>query len=720
MFDWILSWVYKAIGKAADAFVQNLVGDANEDGVLALKLSNLVESFPSFATLYEILQGFAIGLTIIIAAYSLIKFFVGGEQDQRDTPIATLIRSAIAGAAIYFGNYAVDLAVQAANAPYTQLWHANMDGASGETISMTDVAAAIVVGDAGILLSIIFLLIICWNLVKLFLEMFERLFMVGVLAYASPLAFATISSSATSQVFKKWSNMLISQLVLMSLTAWSTKLILSSMANISTIPGFLFVLAACRVAQRLDTYLQQLGLNTVTTGAGMIGEFAAAGYIARRALGGRGRGNGNSAPLGANLNNGAGPAPKSSYFGGVLGGVVGAVRRGNYTHQNGGTMQETVRAAGQGFMKGVNPFQRFKENAAERSQTVSAAREAAAAGAAAGGGGFYGKTGVTEEKPESRRASVINESKKPGDGTSDDRHGSTRFTEDFKDKASKAGMRPGDIARENLATFGAGTFKSFDLSEDEDESTKPKLTSAAEDAGLSIEGLDDGGYLVGPERSRMEFIASQDIESLSPGYLSDQESWHDKDSEENDRHASPYTVVTQSTKNLSPGASAETLFTEGKSGGLGRLSVDASDEARAIEDEMVNDLVHAGFDEAFARHSIDSSETQFSNFRKDVTDDRGSVITFTGTDSNGEKTDYTVADQAAVVSRQEFSRATTMDYHGLGLGKKGETEYGSVNIGGKNYAIIRNPQTKPRRFGKPSGYVPPKPPQRPDENKEIK
>ena len=44
----------------------------------------------------------------------------------------------------------------------------------------------------------------------------------------------------------------------------------------------------------------------------------------------------------------------------------------------------------------------------------------------------------------------------------------------------------------------------------------------------------------------------------------------------------------------------------------------------------------------------------------------------------------------------------------------------AVYIGGKNYAIIRNPQTKPRRFGKPSGYVPPKPPQRPDENKEIK
>ena len=169
---------------------------------------------------------------------------------------------------------------------------------------------------------------------------------------------------------------------------------------------------------------------------------------------------------------------------------------------------------------------------------------------------------------------------------------------------------------------------------------------------------------------------------------------------------------------MSPGGSVGALFAEGVDGGIGRLGADASDDAIELENTVVNELAHAGFDEAFARHSIDSSETQFSNFRKDVTDDRGSVITFTGTDSNGEKTDYTIADQAAVVSRQEFSRATTMDYHGLGLGKKGETEYGTVNIGGKNYAVIRNPQSKPRRFGKPSGYVPPKPPRRPGESEE--
>lgn len=707
MFDWILSWVYKAIGKAADAFVQNLVGDANEDGVLALKLSNLVESFPSFATLYEILQGFAIGLTIIIAAYSLIKFFVGGEQDQRDTPIATLIRSAIAGAAIYFGNYAVDLAVQAANAPYTQLWHANMDGASGETISMTDVAAAIVVGDAGILLSIIFLLIICWNLVKLFLEMFERLFMVGVLAYASPLAFATISSSATSQVFKKWSNMLISQLVLMSLTAWSTKLILSSMANISTIPGFLFVLAACRVAQRLDTYLQQLGLNTVTTGAGMIGEFAAAGYIARRALGGRGRGNGNSAPLGANLNNGAGPAPKSSYFGGVLGGVVGAVRRGNYTHQNGGTMQEAVRAAGQGFMKGVNPFQRFKENATERSQTVSAAREAAAAGAAAGGGGFYGKAGVTEEKPGSRRAASDMQDFGGKESVSEFTSGKD---DGFTSQSREAGVRPEDRARENLAMRGAGVFvKDVDLSDGLRGVGRAELSNDAEAAGLHIEtGGNNNPYVAGPEFARKEFMAGQDLENVVEF----------KDTECDEATPSKYKTFVNTAQTMSPGGSVGALFAEGVDGGIGRLGADASDDAIELENTVVNELAHAGFDEAFARHSIDSSETQFSNFRKDVTDDRGSVITFTGTDSNGEKTDYTIADQAAVVSRQEFSRATTMDYHGLGLGKKGETEYGTVNIGGKNYAVIRNPQSKPRRFGKPSGYVPPKPPRRPGESEE--
>lgn len=707
MFDWILSAIYKAVGKAADSFAQTLIGDTDGDGVLALKLSSLVASFPGFATLYEILQGFAIGLTIILAAYSMIKFFVGSTQDQRDTPIATLIRSAIAGCAIYFGNYAVDLAVQAANAPYTAIWHANIENAGAETISISDVAGALAVGDAGILLSLIFLLLICWNLVKLFLEMFERLFMVGVLAYTSPLVYATIASSATSQVFRKWANMLVSQLVLMSLTAWSLKLILASMANVATIPGFLFVLAACRIAQRMDTYLQQLGLNSVTTGAGLVGELAAAGYIASRALrgkGGHGEGR-SSAPLGANLNNGIGPNPKSSYFGGVLGGAVSAVRKGSYVRRNGGTMQETVRAAGKGFVKGMSPFQRFKENAAERTQAVEAMREAAAVGAAtAGSGGSYAKRGVVEEKPGSRRVNVPID----GDNRETPPDVAHALEKDFVDKARAAGMRPDEFANDGLALNGAGGFEESEAYTigDMAPGRKTALDDAAKSAGLYVTegGESSSSFIAGPARSRQEFLASQKVEQFARD--------RDLSEKEDAPKYSPYTVFCNTAANMNPAESVETLFAEGTDGGIGRLDGNASQSAKTVENEVVNDLAHAGFDDAFARHGIKTDDVQYSKFTKDITDDMGSVISFTGKDANGTQTDYMIADQAAAVSRVEFSRASTSDYRGLGSSKRNGTEYGSINVGGKNYAVLRKVKTGGSSSGKPDDYVPPAKPKK--------
>lgn len=709
MFDWILSAIYKAVGKAADSFAQTLIGDADGDGVLALKLSSLVASFPGFATLYEILQGFAIGLTIILAAYSMIKFFVGSAQDQRDTPVSTLLRSAVAGLAIYFGNYAVDLAVQAANAPYTAIWHAEIDAAGAESISMTDVAGALAVGDAGILLSLIFLLVICWNLVKLFLEMFERLFMIGVLVFTSPLAYATISSSTTSQVFRKWANMLVSQLVLMSLTAWSLKLILASMANVATIPGFLFVLAACRIAQRMDTYLQQLGLNSVTTGAGMVGELAAVGYIASRALRGGSRGRGgegrNSVPLGANLNNGIGTAPKSSYFGGVFGGAVSAARKGAYVRRNGGTMQEAVRAAGKGFVKGMNPFQRFKENAAERSQTLSAMREAAAVGAAnAGNGGGYARRGVVEEKPGSRRVNVPID----GDNRETPPDVAHAFEKDFVDKSRAAGMRPDEFANDGLALNGAGGFEESEpyTVGDMAPGRKTALDDAAKSAGLYVTegGESSSSFIAGPAHSRQEFLANQKVEQFARD--------HELSEEEDAPKYSPYTVFCNTAANMNPAESVETLFAEGTDGGIGRLGGYASQSAKAVENEVVNDLAHAGFDDAFARHGIKTVDVQYSKFTKDITDDMGSVISFTAKDASGTQTDYMIADQAAAVSRIEFSRASTADYKGLGMGGKGGTEYGAIDIGGKSYAVLRTVRKQPKSFEGPDGYTPPAKPKR--------
>lgn len=323
------------------ALIQSIISGLGEvlNGVvnlmptwLSMNLSRYLTAFPILADAYTVLQGFAYGLLAIIAGTALAKFWVGGVSGERasDTPMGVLLRTAIAAAMISMGGYLLQLIVRLGTTGYeaigaiqiqdsgfefssvasgiVQAFKTSVGGGAGSTL--TDIGASIV--------SLIVLFLLGKNVISLLIEVAERYLMVGILVFTSPIVYPTMASRDTSQIMRRWLSMFIGCVFQMSISILFLKLVLSGMVSMTNAgtsftdtDGYgpfiqlLLVLAMCKIAQRTDSYLQQLGIGVPTTGGNMLGDmlsmFHSVGHAVGAVRGGRsrGHGNGNGPVLGA-------------------------------------------------------------------------------------------------------------------------------------------------------------------------------------------------------------------------------------------------------------------------------------------------------------------------------------------------------------------------------------------------------------------------------------
>lgn len=330
MLESIFSGMTDGISGMLDFIVQTLLPMLNFD------MERPLLYMPIIATFYDIFQWVALGLIGGIVVFQLGKFFFGNLAESKDTPVRILVRTAIASGMVYVGNYGLQLIFDLFSYPMSALLDTNatISGALFADIAKLSLIGSIG-GLGGILLTLILLCALGWNLLKLLLEAVERWLMLCVLTYTSPLAYATIASQATFEIFRKFLSMTIGQSVLLLANVWSVKILINILAGISLsaapaeiLFGLIAAFAFSRIAQKMDSYLQQLGINAATTGGSLLDTLAAVGSVGSGLFGGRGRGAGNS-PLGAAMGataNGLGNAIKSGsvMMGAALGGIGGA------------------------------------------------------------------------------------------------------------------------------------------------------------------------------------------------------------------------------------------------------------------------------------------------------------------------------------------------------------------------------------------------------------
>ena len=283
-----LSWIFESIVNWVASIVTSIMDAVSGIFLNALgtDMTAMEQYFPFVTEAFFIFQYTAWALLFLITVWQLFRVF-GGPVTEAENPWLLLVRSAIFAILIGYAKPIFLLALDIARAPYTALMDATMDPGSftfaGVEQVLTNGLSTMVstITVVGPLLTIILMISLGWNYFKMLLECVERYVVVGVLCYTSPLAFSMGGSKTTNNVFKGWTRMVGSQLLLLVLNVWFLRAFNSTVGQfignggaLSTGQGSIFLwmfvaLAFLKTAQKFDSYLAAMGLNVAQTGSSM-------------------------------------------------------------------------------------------------------------------------------------------------------------------------------------------------------------------------------------------------------------------------------------------------------------------------------------------------------------------------------------------------------------------------------------------------------------------
>lgn len=385
MLQLIFQWLMSAAGGVLEVVI-NIFMKA-----LDMDMNTYIGLFPFLATGYKVFRGIGTGLAAVLAVTSLLKFLTPGlfgAREPLDTVPGILIKTAAAGALVYGGNFILVKIVEIAKIPYNIFLGLDASGAMTSEFSWDFVTRMVEtftgLEAAEVVFEFMVTVLVAWNLIKLMLEVCERFMLVGILVYTSPPFFAMVASTETIDSFKRWLKMFISSCAMMSVSVFFLKLILSGFSVINaglTESGVhvfvrtLLLLATCKIAQRADGYLAQIGLGTAQTGGALLDDMLAAG----RALGGifssgvsSGHGGGRNTVLGA-------AATAMSRNGGIFGKTVDSFRAGKEAYTAGDPKDEVSKKMKEAFNR-ANMMPRSVTSPAKAAATAVKNGPAAAAG----------------------------------------------------------------------------------------------------------------------------------------------------------------------------------------------------------------------------------------------------------------------------------------------------------------------------------------------------
>lgn len=391
MVDLILTWASDAIAVALEFFFEIFMP------LFGFDFTTFANAFPFAQQSYYIFQAIAISIATLVGAYHLFPFLMSwfgvGLNKLRSNPIQEIMQVILSIIMIFFGNHILTMLMEMAKMPFDAIM------TSDATVRIIDfeISPVILVLDTiflkqSVLLYIIMLGMIGWQLVKLLLEAIERYLILFVLVYLSPLASATLASEETSGIFKKYFNMFLSQCLLLILNVWSLQMVVSLFSNIegnkSPVLALIMGYSFLRLAQRFDSYLNQVGLNAAVTGAGLGTEMLITGASLLRAFGGNadaksestGNANGGSGGILGAANQIASGLAKFSpvhqagqFAGSALGSAASSVMNkvGNVSSAAGVYNQAAVKAAADTVGTGVKAAtQAFRGNSSHKVQAA--------------------------------------------------------------------------------------------------------------------------------------------------------------------------------------------------------------------------------------------------------------------------------------------------------------------------------------------------------------
>ncbi|MEY8369067.1 type IV secretion system protein [Anaerovoracaceae bacterium 42-11] len=153
-------------------------------------------------------------------------------------------------------------------------------------------------------LTMIFIMITCFvallfQLIRLFAEVYERYVVLGVLFYTCPMAFATLVSKSSSDIFTRWRQMVVSQFILMFMNLFFLSVFSGAMGKIfdnleknhyafaddkEFIVTIMLLIGWLTVGQKVDEHLRALGLSVSQSGHGLATAILTGTTVAKGAI----------------------------------------------------------------------------------------------------------------------------------------------------------------------------------------------------------------------------------------------------------------------------------------------------------------------------------------------------------------------------------------------------------------------------------------------------
>ena len=222
ILDGIVEWLAEQVMHCLDLISNSVLG------ALGCDMSIFLRYFPAAETMYSIFVALAIGLILLNWAWQLFRNFGLGVGIEAEDPVKLSLRSLLFIPLVWYADDIVDLVLKIGGTPYAWIMDAELPPLSfADFNSVMLVIIGVCANGAVALITLIVVLVLAWNYLKLLLEAAERYVLLGVLVFTAPLAFSMGASQSTSNVFKSWCRMFGGQVFLLIMNAWCLRLFTS-------------------------------------------------------------------------------------------------------------------------------------------------------------------------------------------------------------------------------------------------------------------------------------------------------------------------------------------------------------------------------------------------------------------------------------------------------------------------------------------------------------
>ena len=222
ILDGFVEWIAEQVMHGLDLVSTSVLG------ALGCDMSVFLRYFPAAGTLYEVFVALSIGIILLNWVWQLFKNYGLGAGIEAEDPVKLSVRSVLFILLAYFSDDIIGTVLKIGGTPYDWILTSAIPALDFASFNSVILAVVGVCANGAVaLISLILVLILAWNYIKLLFEAAERYVLLGVLVYTAPVAFSMGASQSTSNIFKSWCRMFGGQVFLLIMNAWCLRLFTS-------------------------------------------------------------------------------------------------------------------------------------------------------------------------------------------------------------------------------------------------------------------------------------------------------------------------------------------------------------------------------------------------------------------------------------------------------------------------------------------------------------